>query len=38
MKKDPTIKTENELDVITTIVNEPIEDDWDNINGDLVIW
>jgi hypothetical protein len=38
MKKDPTIKTENETDVITSIVNEPMEDEWDNISGDLVIW
>jgi len=35
MKYDPTIKTEDE-DVI--VITSPIEDDWDNINGDLVIW
>ena len=35
MKNDPTIKTEVE-DVI--VIASPIEDEWDNINGDLVIW
>jgi hypothetical protein len=35
MKNDPTIKTEVE-DVI--VVTSPIEDEWDNISGDLVIW
>jgi hypothetical protein len=38
MKKDPTIKTEDESDVITTVVNTTVEDDWDNINGDMVLF
>ena len=35
MKHHPTIKTQEET---TLVVMQPIEDDWGNINGDLVLF
>ena len=38
MNYDPTIKTQEETEEITTIVMSPVEDEWDNIHGDLVLF
>ena len=38
MKHDPTIKTQEETEDITVVVMSPVSDDWDNINGDLVLF
>jgi hypothetical protein len=38
MKNDPTIKTQEETEEITSVVMSPVEDEWDNIHGDLVLF
>lgn len=38
MKNEPTIKTQEETEEITSLVMLPVEDEWDNIHGDLVLF
>jgi hypothetical protein len=38
MKNEPIIKTQEEIGDIRPVVMSPVEDDWDNIHGDLVLF
>jgi hypothetical protein len=37
MKNDPNTKIHEEEEIVG-VVSSPIEDEWDNINGDLVLF
>lgn len=38
MKYDPTNQTQEETVETTEVVMTPVEDEWDNIQGDLILF
>ena len=38
MKNDPTTQTQEVTEETTVVVMTPVEDEWDNIHGDLVLF
>lgn len=38
MNYDPTTQTQEVNEDVTTVVMSPMEDEWDNIHGDLVLF